>query len=158
MRRVFTLIVAGLLAGCSFELPSNAPVARRLANTSNGVFRLELSRQGCFGPCPQYDLVVSHDGSAVLTTKRFMAFAGSGVGHMRVEYLRKLVRAADFQALACTTRIPDAELVRLSVVDGSTEHTVECSLGGGDTAQLMHLVEGIHQAILATRWERRSPN
>ena len=131
MKRVFATIAAMLFLDCGRDLPKDPPSPRRSALTHQA-FGLELSREGCFGPCPQYDLTVSGDGNATLNARKYMPFEGEAVGQMRSEYLRKIVRASNFGNVRCTTRIPDAEVVRLSVRDGEKAHTVSCSLASGD--------------------------
>jgi hypothetical protein len=118
---------------------------------------LELSREGCLGTCPQYDLAVSGDGTAMLSAKRYMPFEGAAVGRMRAEYLRKIVRAANFDKLTCTTHLADAEVVRLSVRDDNVFHTIRCSLAGNNATELLQLIAQIHQAVLTTPWERSPP-
>jgi hypothetical protein len=152
MKLVSTIVAIGLLLGCGVKFPSGVPA--RPSPATRTAFRLQLSLQGCFGPCPQYDLTVSGDGTAVIRSKRFMPFEGRATARMNAEYLRKLVRSAGFQSFACESVVPDAELVRLTVVDGANQHTVACSLAGRETAPLSDLTAGIHKAVMQARWRQ----
>ena len=151
------IAVLALIIGCtSPQMDGTAPVPRRVPSEASKDFHLQLSRKGCFGQCPQYDLTVSRDGGAVIVARRFMPFEGTATARLNPEYLRKLVQDAHFNSMQCVSVIPDADEIRLTVTDGTSRHSVECSLTGGETAPLTELVRKIHDAVLHASWGARS--
>ena len=151
------LAIVSLLLSCGDpRMPDNGPPRRPSQIKSGERFRLELSRKGCFGPCPQYDLVVSSDGAAILNARRYMPLEGSATAQLNPGYLRRIVREAQFNSAQCAVIIPDAEVIRLMVIDGSSRHSVECSLAGSQTASLSALVAEIHAVVLQASWVHKS--
>lgn len=92
----------------------------------------------------------------MLVAKRFMPFVGTATGRMNAAYLRNLARQSKFADSKCMGLIPDAEAIRLSIVDGATTHVVECSLGASNSAPVADLVEAIHRAAMQVTWKGES--
>jgi len=101
---------------------------KSLNNKSSEVSSISLSRGGCYGECPIYDVTFNKDGKIVYNGKMFVENIGKYLVNKEINFnfIQEIVEDANFFNLEneYLSAIADAPTVSITVVTNRGEKTI----------------------------------
>jgi hypothetical protein len=144
------------------ELPERAVPFPKISDPAK--ISIQLSRSGCYGPCPTYDITIRGDGKVSYRGELNVSILGAHSSHVdaaEVSTLLERFRAANFLGLRESYRahVTDSATYRLSVNLGGHVKAVEDYVGEwvGMPAVVTELEDAVDTVSDSARWVTSSP-
>ena len=139
------------LASCAHEDHGIVYIAKepRVAE----LVSVSLDRQGCYGSCPQYTVTFSRDGSAALSSRKYLSENGEFTSKIDPMWLLTVQRALDraqfWTAKNTGKSVDDGETLILTAVDTNYAK----SITDGDHRKDMQVaIKLVHEKMLSLQW------
>jgi len=165
MQRLSSGLVFLALTACNAPVHSEQRTVTSSATPTSAHFSLTMSRSGCFGRCPSYEVAIQENGTVQFTGVRDVAKLGVSTGRVDAPAyarLRNMLASRTMSSLAerytpdsakCRFAATDQPTVRLKITQNQLEQRIEHYLGCEDVPALLEQLESaIDTAARTDRW------